>query len=127
MSDRTHTARQKAERRGRRAEVIASLLLQFKGYRVLARRARTPVGELDLVVRRGRTIAFIEVKQRATIDAAAYALTPAQAKRSARAAEWWLAKQGDFAHDSLRFDCVLVGRWSIRHIVNAFDAAGRPI
>lgn len=127
MNDRGRTARQRAERRGRRAEAIASLLLQLKGYRVLDRRARTPVGELDLIARRGETIVFVEVKQRASTDAAAHSVTPAQAQRSVRAAEWWLAKQGDFAHDSLRFDCVLIGRWSIRHIVNAFDAAGRPI
>lgn len=127
MNGGRRLSRRRAERRGRRAEVIAGLVLQLKGYRVLARRVRTPVGELDLIVRRGRAVVFVEVKQRATLDAAAHAVTPAQAERSARAAQWWLAKQDDFAHDTLRFDCVLIGRWSIRHIVNAFDAAGRPI
>jgi putative endonuclease len=58
--------RQSAERGGRRAESLAAWWLRLKGWRILARRVRTPVGEIDLVARRGRTIAFVEVKARAT-------------------------------------------------------------
>lgn len=69
--------RQRAERRGRRAEKIAAWFLRAKGYAVLARRYKTPVGEIDLVARRGRTLAFVEVKARKEGEAAL--------RRSARA------------------------------------------
>ena len=55
-----------AERRGRRGEGFASLWLRLQGWRVLARRVKTPRGEIDLIARRGHTLAFIEVKWRAT-------------------------------------------------------------
>ncbi len=66
---------QRAERGGRRAEALAALWLQLKGWTILARRARTAVGEVDLVARRGRTLAFVEVKARATQGEAEHALT----------------------------------------------------
>ena len=58
--------RRRAERGGRRAEALAALWLRLKGWTILARRVRTPVGEVDLIARRGRTIAFVEVKARAS-------------------------------------------------------------
>ena len=69
--------RRKAERRGRRAELIAAWYLRLKLYRVLARRYRTPVGEIDLIVRRGRTIVFVEVKHRPSEAEALEAVPPA--------------------------------------------------
>ena len=66
--------RQRAESGGRRAETLAAWWLRLKGWRILATRARTPVGEVDLVARRGRTLAFVEVKARATDDEAGFAL-----------------------------------------------------
>ncbi len=66
--------RQEAERRGRGAETLACWYLRLKGWRILARRARVPGGEVDIVARRGRTLAFVEVKARASEDAAASCL-----------------------------------------------------
>ncbi len=117
--------RQMAERRGRRAELAAVWLLRLKGYRILARRYRTPVGEVDLIAQRGRTIAFVEVKRRATLAEAAEAVTATGRRRIARAASLWLARHPAAAALTLRFDAVLLAprRWP-RHMVGVFDADG---
>jgi putative endonuclease len=78
--------RQVAERRGRRAETIAALWLGLKGWRVVARRRRLPMIEVDLVVRRGALVAVVEVKRRASIEEAVAALTPMAAARLQAAA-----------------------------------------
>ena len=101
-------ARQAAERRGRRAETHATWLLRAKGYRILARRFRVPAGEIDLVVRRGNIVAFVEVKARASQAAAAEAVSPHQRRRIAGAAAAWLGRNGEFSDYTLRFDAVLV-------------------
>ncbi|MFT5508839.1 MAG: putative endonuclease, partial [Hyphomicrobiaceae bacterium] len=82
---RQNRRRQRSERLGRVAELIAAAFLMLKGYRVLARRARTPYGELDLIVVRGRRLAFIEVKYRSTLESASKSVGPVQAARMARA------------------------------------------
>ena len=66
--------RREAEKRGRGAETIAAMYLRMHGWRILARRARVPGGEVDIVARRGRTLAFVEVKARGTEESAAFAL-----------------------------------------------------
>ncbi len=99
------------------------LWLVCRGYRIHARRARTPVGEIDLIARRRGVIVFVEVKRRATQDAAAEALSPGQRGRILRAAEWWLAKRPQFAEDTVRFDAILIGRTGLRHLRGAFDAS----
>ena len=112
-----------AERWGRLAELAAVLLLTLKGYRVLARRVRTPVGEIDLIARRGRVLAFVEVKARGAEREAAEAVTPGQRRRIARAAAWWLARRPAFGDHVLRFDAVLVApRRLPRHVAGAFEA-----
>lgn len=78
--------RQQAEKRGRRAEMIAALWLMAHGWRIIARRRRTPWIELDLVARRGDVLAVIEVKRRASIDAAILAVTPDAVRRLRQAA-----------------------------------------
>lgn len=78
--------RQRAERGGRRAEALAAFWLQLKGWSILARRARTPLGEIDLIARRGRTVAFVEVKARATAQEANLALDDYRLRRVAAAA-----------------------------------------
>jgi putative endonuclease len=118
-------ARRAAERRGRRAETWVAWYLRAKGYRVLARRYKSPVGEIDLIVRRGRTIAFVEVKHRPTDVEASEATTPTAQHRIARAASYWLVRHPKATEADLRFDVVVSvpGRLP-RHIVAAFDGAG---
>ena len=112
--------RQKAERGGRRAERLAAWWLRLKGWRILAIRARTPVGEVDLIARRGRTLAFIEVKARGTELAAGMALDEWRLRRVAAAAEALApryAKEGD----DIRIDALfLVPRRLPRHLVNVW-------
>ena len=114
-------SRRAAERRGRGAEAAAAWLLRLKGYRILARDLRTPVGEIDLIARRGRVLALIEVKTRATRDQAAAAISPRQRQRIARAGEAFLARRPDLAALDLRFDALLLapGRWPL-HVVDAW-------
>lgn len=104
--------RRKAERGGRRAEAIAAWWLRLKGWSILARRARTPVGEVDLVARRGRTLAFVEVKARATQDEAERALDEWRLRRVAAAAQALAARYGQEG-DTLRIDALFIvpHRW----------------
>lgn len=99
--------RQKAERRGRGAETLACWYLRLKGWRILARRARVPGGEVDIVARRGRTLAFVEVKARATAEAAAFSLDRYRLRRVAVAAER-LAPRFMREGDDVRIDAVFV-------------------
>ena len=112
--------RQQAERGGRRAETIASLWLQLKGWSVLARRVRTPVGEVDLVARRGRTVAFVEVKARANKEDAALSLDEYRLRRVAAAAEA-LAPRFVRAGDDMRIDAMFITpRRLPRHMANVW-------
>ena len=95
-------------RRGNIAELIAAGLLMAKGYRILARRCRTPYGEIDLIAVRGKRIAFIEVKRRATRVEAEAALTQHQARRTARAAENWVSRNPRYRDHDRGLDAVLV-------------------
>lgn len=117
--------RQAAERRGRWAEALAAWRLRLAGYRVVARNVRTPVGEIDLIVRRGRVLAFVEVKVRASLADAALAIRPGQQARIHNAAAAFLARRPDVAALDLRFDAVLVvaGRWP-RHLPDAWRDSG---
>lgn len=119
----TAPARQAAERRGRRAELAALVLLILKGYHALGRRVKTPFGEIDLIVRRGRSVVFVEVKARGDEARAAEALSARQQARIGRAARWWIGRR-DWAGDEVfRCDVVLVaGGFPRRHVVNAFEA-----
>jgi len=105
-------SRKAAERGGRRAETIAAWWLRLKGWRVLAMRARTPVGEIDIVARRGRALAFVEVKARSSEDASAWALDDYRLRRVAAAAEVLAARYAR-SGDTVRIDAVFVvpGRW----------------
>ena len=111
-----------AERRGRAAEGVALLLLRLKGYRLLARRFRAHTGEVDLIMRKGTTTAFIEVKQRMSHDQGIEAVTNHQARRIASAAASWMGRDPHAARGFCRFDIVTVSPylWP-RHLPNAFD------
>ena len=99
--------RQQAERRGRGAETLACWYLRLKGWRILARRARVPGGEVDVVARRGRTLAFVEVKARSTSEAAGFALDRYRLRRVAVAAER-LAPRFMRAGDDVRIDALFI-------------------
>lgn len=118
--------RRRAEAGGRRAEAIAAWYLRAKLYRVLATRYRTPAGEIDLIVRRGRVIAFVEVKHRGSEREGLEAVTLTARRRIAGAAALWLAAHPEAAPLDRRFDIVVTrpGRLP-RHLVSAFDETGR--
>lgn len=100
------------EQKGRLAEAVAALLLVLKGYRILARRRRTPYGEIDLVAVRGRRLAFVEVKHRPTRGDAESSLTPFQTARLHDAAEHWLAAHARYRDHNLAFDALFVLPWT---------------
>jgi putative endonuclease len=117
-------ARVAAFRTGLSAETRAAAYLMAKGYRILARRFRTPYGEIDIVARRRNLVAFIEVKARASLDDAAYAVTPRQQARIIDAAQGWLMAHPEHAEFELRFDAMLIApRRLPRHLLAAFDAS----
>jgi putative endonuclease len=106
------------------AESRAAAFLIAKGYRILARRFRTPHGEIDIVARRRNVLAFVEVKARDRLDDAAYALTPRQQWRIIAAAQGWLIAHPEHADFDLRFDAMLIAPKRLpRHLMAAFDAS----
>ena len=117
-------ARVAAFRTGISAESRAAAFLIAKGYRILAKRFRTPHGEIDLVAKKRNLLAFIEVKARASLDEAAYAVTPRQQARIIDAAQGWLMAHPEHAEFDLRFDAILIApRHLPRHLLAAFDAS----
>ena len=112
-----------AFRLGLSAESRAAMLLIVKGYRIAARRWKTPFGEIDIIARRRRALVFVEVKARERADDAAEAVTARGKRRIVAAAEFWLAHHPQDAQRDIRFDVILVTPGRIpRHIANAFDA-----
>ncbi len=127
MSDRGSRRkgrRQRAYGFGRDAERRAAWWLRLKGYRILARDFRAPVGEIDLVARRGRVVALVEVKARASLAEAASALGARQRRRIERAGTIFLQHRPELAGMDLRFDLILLapGHWP-RHIADAWRIA----
>ena len=113
--------RQEAEQRGRGAETIACWYLRLHGWRILARRARVPGGEVDIVAKRGRTLAFVEVKARADADSAAFALDEWRLRRVAVAAERLMSRYMDGVYD-VRIDAIFIVpfRWP-KHLPNVWQ------
>jgi putative endonuclease len=112
-----------AFRLGLSAESRAAMMLIAKGYRIAARRWKTPFGEIDIVARRRRDLVFVEVKARERIDDAAEAVTERTKRRIIAAAEFWLSRHDDDANCYIRFDVILIAPGKLpRHIANAFDA-----
>ena len=100
--------RQKAERRGRLAELLCRWHLRLRGWRIVASHWRCPSGEIDILARRGRVLAIIEVKARRDFAIAAESVLPRQRRRIARAASAFLMTRPDLAMLTLRFDVMLV-------------------
>jgi putative endonuclease len=100
-----------AWRAGRRGEALAVWRLRLAGWRILARDWRSPVGEIDIVARRGRTVLFVEVKARAAAAVAGEAIGARQRGRIAQAAALFLARHPALAGCDARFDAMLVAPW----------------
>jgi putative endonuclease len=117
--------REIAFRTGISAESRAAAFLIAKGFRILARRWKSPVGEIDIIARRRSLLVFVEVKARERLDDAAWSVTDRQRSRIVAAAEAWLARYADGRIRDIRFDAMLVAPGRIpRHIPSAFDAGG---
>jgi putative endonuclease len=114
--------RRTAERRGRAAETIAALWLLAKGYRVLARRARTPYGEVDLAALKAGVLVIVEVKARPSFEAGLTAIGPRQRGRLMRAAQD-LARRWRLSDAPIRFDVMVFepARWPV-HVRGAWRA-----
>ena len=117
------TERRQRNQRGLFAEALAATLLVVKGYRILARRHRTRLGEIDIIAVRGQRLAFIEVKHRPTIDQAAQSIGERQTQRIAAAAEQWVWQHPAYHNHQIGLDAVVVapGRWPC-HLVNALQS-----
>ncbi|NJM50134.1 MAG: YraN family protein [Sphingomonadales bacterium] len=110
--------RKAAEIRGRRAELLAAWWLRLQGWRIIAQRIRTPRGEVDLIARRGRTLAFIEVKARATQAQLDHAIDAARLRRVIAAAH---SLEGRYGSDmeEIRIDVILIAPWRRPvHLIN---------
>ncbi len=95
------------------AELVAAACLVVRGYRILARRAKSALGEIDLIAVRGRRLAFVEVKYRATREDALTALEAANHRRIASAAEAWVARNRRYLEHDMGFDAVLIVPWRL--------------
>lgn len=112
--------RRRSERQGRIGETAAAWWLRLKGWHILDRRVRTPVGEVDLIARRGALVAFVEVKRRATGAELDHAIDERRLARVAAAAEY-LAPRYAGSGDDIRVDVILIARGApLRHIENAW-------
>ena len=110
---------------GDTAEFLARLFLRFKGYHILVANyvtgRGTHAGEIDIIALRGRTLVFVEVKKRSSIDKAAYALLTKQRQRIKRGAEAYLKRHPQYSKHNIRFDAILIQMpLTIKHIQNAF-------
>ena len=122
---RDTASRKKAYARGHKGEGLAALYLRLKGYRILKRRYKTPVGEVDLIARKGGTIVFAEVKARQQFRDGIEAITRKQQARVIRAAGYFTAANPGLANLTLRFDAIIVlPRLSIRHLKGAWGEDG---
>ncbi len=119
----TLARRREAWRRGHIAETLCMAWLILRGYRIIDRRRRTPVGEIDIIARRGRTLAIIEVKARQAVSDALESVSPRQRLRLVRAAEWLIAGRADLAALDIRFDVIAVAPWRLpKHVIGAWRA-----
>lgn len=120
---RPQKSRQRAEKAGRRAENWVAIYLILTGYRILARRFKTRSGEIDLVARRGKTLVFVEVKQRAKAEHTIDPVTARSEERIIRAGEIFLSRHPRFVDQgtALRYDIAIVtGHWRITHRRDVF-------
>lgn len=108
---RPHSERRRRYHRGLSAELIVAAVYVATGHRILGRRFRTPVGEIDLIAIRGKRVAFIEVKRRQRTEDAEDAITLTMRRRVRRAADLWFARNPRYQHYDVGFDLVFVVPW----------------
>lgn len=109
-------------RTGLKAEALAAWAMRFQGYRIVAKRYKTPVGEIDLIARRGKALVFVEVKARSNLEAALESVKTRQSRRIVRAAEYYMARHPGKTPD-IRFDVIaIMPRFRVKHIRAAFSA-----
>ena len=102
--------------------MMAALLLRLKGYRILERGFRRPVGEVDIIARKGSVLVAVEVKQRPDLEAALGAIHAKQRRRISRAMEAYITSHAGCEGLDIRFDILLVTsflRWPV-HLENAW-------
>lgn len=120
---RNRPNRQRAERAGRWAETLAALYLRLQGFSIVAGRYKTPVGELDLIARRGGLTVFVEVKARQSRSEEMVGLEAVNRQRIVRTAYYYLARNPQIASNDMRFDVIFLAPWSLpRHVKGAFEA-----
>jgi putative endonuclease len=103
------------------AEFIAALFLLLKGYRIVERRYKTPVGEIDLIAKQKGVLVFVEVKARKDMCDALGAITPGMKKRITRAAESYISHNPQISDMPMRFDLIALESFlNVRHLVNAW-------
>ena len=111
---------------GNLAEFMARCYFRIKGYTILAKNLKTsgkaPIGEVDFIAKKGKTIIFAEVKKRQSIEKAKYAILPKQQKRIVNAAKIYIKNHPNYQNCNIRFDAVLVKfPFQILHIKNAWN------
>ncbi len=119
----TRSVKQRAYDYGLWAETRCICYLALRGWRIVARRHRTPFGEIDLIAQRRKQVLFIEVKARQMHDDGLYALSPQQCERIVRAASSYVAAKPKIAGLAMRFDLMVVAKgWRLTHIPHAFES-----
>ncbi len=121
MSNVRQGNRKQAEKRGHRAETLAALYLRLKGYRILAKRFKTKLGEIDIIATKGDLVAMVEVKARRTVQEAVDSVTATAQHRIHNSADLWLGKQRNAERLSIRFDIIAIcpKKWP-SHFKDAF-------
>jgi len=123
MSRKKPQTRRRIWASGLRAEYIAAIYLWLKGYRIIARRFKTPVGEVDLIVLKGSALVFVEVKLRKTFGDALESINAKSRRRITKAAQYFIMHNPQYAEFGMRFDVIALGRgFSLRHLDNAWPA-----
>ncbi len=112
--------RQRAEAAGRFSENLAAWFLRLKGYRILSQRYKTPVGEIDIVAKRGRLLVFVEVKARRTTAGAVGSVSKQNLRRVIAAANAYLARHPHLAECDIRYDIIGTAGLRLRHIPQAW-------
>ena len=123
---RDYSSRRTAERKGHKGETLATIFLMLKGYRIIARRYKTKLGEVDIIARKRDVVAMVEVKARASLLEAMDAVDNSTMRRIEAAGDIWLSKQRDYARLNIRYDliAILPRKWPV-HVESLFQARGR--